>query len=163
MTEPSNYTLLLEHLEATRKVARHLKRYLDFVYPVYPLTAKSIEAIDDAMVEHLDAMLKRYEQMLTMLGEHLFKLVAVLEMDPSAGQTKRDLANFMEKVGVVKSAQEFSDCADVRNRLTHLYPFNPEKQVKAVNEAILLTHVLLSTFKNLEKYVDNRKHTWKPS
>jgi len=156
--------LLDSNVGSVVAVKRRLQWYVKKVVPFYPVTesllAKAADALEDEVFAHMDGLIKKFEQLLLLLQDSLFKAVATLDNDPSSVAARRDLTNYMEKIGCVKSASRFSDIAMLRNRLAHEYPNSPTKQAELVNSVIVASEVLFEVAANIVSYVDRRRPIW---
>jgi hypothetical protein len=156
--------LLDDNLRAAKIVAQRLQAYHASLLLIYPFTAASIAALDNNPDTHqlaaMDGMIKRFEQLLNLEQDNLFKTIAMLDNDPSASRAKRDLTDYMERIGCVRSAASFSDIAMTRNRLAHEYPIDPVKQARLVNDVMIGTQLLLDVLVSVEHYVQQRVSLW---
>jgi hypothetical protein len=156
--------LLDDNLRAAKIVAQRLQTYHADLLSAYPFTTASIATLDakpdSQRLVYIDGMIKRFEQLLNLEQDNLFKTIAILDNDPSAGRAKRDLTDYMERIGCVKSARAFSDMAMIRNRLAHEYPMDPAKQARLVNDVMIGTQLLLDVLVAVEHYVQQRLSLW---
>lgn len=101
--------------------------------PHLPTQVSALEALP--LIERIAsiALLKRVEQLQDMIAR-LVRLVASWELLDTAAMTRRDVANWMEKVGFVDDADHWVDLTLLRNRLVHEYPIDEAEQVRRVNQ-----------------------------
>ena len=123
MTE--SLRLLPENLEGAHRTAARLGRSLGKVTARSPFTAQMVAGLDPDQQDTVDAFLKRFEQLADLVGLALFKGLAILEQEDVAHLSRRDLADLMEKLGIIPSAEDWSRVAVLRNRLAHGYPNDP--------------------------------------
>ena len=57
---------------------------------------------------------------------------------------RREIAELMERLGALPSAATFRSLVAMRNRLTHTYPDEPERQARNLNEAFASVSDLLA-------------------
>lgn len=102
---------------------------LDQMQPYIPFNADRVDAVEAANPLLTDAFPKRFENLVNHLQDQLWRRVAVEQgfRDPDR-MSRRDLADLMEKLELLPSADEFLDVVRTRNRLPHVYPPDPSRQ-----------------------------------
>lgn len=115
-------------------VATSLRRALARLAPLLPIDGPAFLALAEEDRVWTDALLKRFENLVDVLQDQVFRLIA------EAGQardpvrlSRRDVLDYLEKVGVLPSADRFLNAARLRNRLSHVYPDDPAMQAGQVN------------------------------
>lgn len=144
---PREEELLRDSLAAAKAIAARLARSLEELRPLMPLGPERLGRLDEAAERSLDALMKRYEQLVTTLQDQVFEaVVAVTGGPPGGGKlvSRRDYAEFMEKLGVIGSAAGHRQMVEARNRLAYLYPSLPTVQARHVNDALALAPELLA-------------------
>ena len=94
----------------------------------------------------MDALIKRFEQLQNGLQDQLFRSLALAEGEDLRDRSRRDLAELMERLGVIESAQAWSELAVLRNRLAHAYPNDKRRQVRVLNETYEATGRVIAAF-----------------
>jgi hypothetical protein len=145
--------LIGDNLGAARRVAARLRRSVERVAALGPFTADLVAGLDPDQAERVDAFLKRFEQLADLVGVTLFKGLAILEQEDAGHLSRRDLADLMEKLGAIASAEQWSRVAVLRNRLAHGYPNDPGRQASRLREALDVTPVALVALESLERYL----------
>lgn len=138
---------LQESLLAATGIATRLERSIEELRPLLPLAPERLEQLDEATEKSLDAFMKRYEQLVTTLQDQVFEAVVAVTGGPPAGGklvSRRDYAEFMEKLGVIGSAARQAEMVRARNRLAHVYPSVPAAQARHINDAFALAVDLLA-------------------
>jgi len=145
--------LLADGLRSAHGVAERLAwshaRLADF----FPVTEPALEALTAEREESIDAYLHRFNNLLSIVQDHLFKSVALVEQEDIADKSKRDQTNLMEKLGAIPSATGFSSLAELRNRLAHHYPNEAAKQVERLNAAWRRGPDLIAAFNAVRRHV----------
>ncbi len=144
--------ILKENVEAAGRIARRLSGSLNKLSSFVPVSGHDLEHLDDVKQESLDAFLKRFEQLQDNIENRLFKGIAILENEDVAILSKRDIAIKMEKFRVIISADEWTAISLLRNKLTHDYPGEAEKQAERINEAAKRGKDLLKVNENIKRY-----------
>lgn len=136
---------LLEAAAITAGLAAKLRDVLVQLAPYLPFDAERVEAVEAANSLLTDAFLKRFENLVNHLQNQLWRRVAVEQgFRNPADMSRRDLADLMEKLGLLASADDFVEVVRVRNRLSHLYPGDPARQATRLNQAHKQSAVLLA-------------------
>jgi hypothetical protein len=113
--------------------------------PYVPLDARRVEAVEAANSLLTGASLKRFENLVNHLQDQLWRQVALEQGFRSpADMSRRDLADLMEQLGLLASADDFAGVVRTRNRLSHLYPGDPARQANRLNDAYRKSAVLLA-------------------
>lgn len=120
-------------LERCRQVAEGVEEVRPDLVGILPARSmveiKAERSVSIASV----ALLKRVEQLQDLLVRLMRALVTWEGADAQA-MTARDLANWMEKQGVLV-ANDWMELTLLRNRLVHEYPIDLAEQLKRVNES----------------------------
>lgn len=145
--------LLAENLDAAQRVAARLRRSIGRVSAIGPMTAATIERLDPEQAETVDAFLKRFEQLVDLVGMTLFKGLAILEQEDVSRLSRRDLADLMEKLGAIPSAEPWGRVVVLRNRLAHGYPNDPVRQANRMQEALDQAPAALAALDAVAQYL----------
>ena len=62
----------------------------------------------------------------------------------------------MEKLGAIKSADEFGTAAILRNKFSHHYPENVEAKLSRLNLLIEEVGFVIETFRNIVTYLERK-------
>lgn len=154
MTHPAelfrrNHSLAVRVAERLRRSCSELGRRL-------PFNEESLERLDPAGEDALDAFLKRYEQLVDLVETRLFRGLALLEGEDVQDKSKRDLALLMAKFSVVADADRWSDCSMLRNKLAHDYPDAGQTRADRINAAFGNTQTVLDALAGVEQRVRSR-------
>lgn len=150
-------TDLATALAITARLAARLRYALDQMKPYIPFDADRVEAVEAANPLLTDAFLKRFENLVNHLQDQLWRRVAVEQglRDPDR-MSRRDLADLMEKLDLLPSADEFLDVVRTRNRLSHVYPPDPGRQARRLNDACARSAPLLAAADAAEAWAARR-------
>lgn len=145
------------NLEATWLVGRRLAYSVTSVAGLFPVDPDRLYRIGDAEEEKIDALLFRFSSAFSMIQDHLFKSIAIVEGEDIAESSRRDVANLMEKLGAIRSSREITTLSALRNKVAHIYPDHPDKQAEILNGIHENAAVILEVMRDLSDYVA-RKH-----
>ncbi len=128
---------LMQAIDAVLKGADSAARIMG---PV-PDSIADFVALDDVRSTGARALLKAVEQAQDLLAR-LFRTYLLAEQIDIADLTARDIANRMEKYGMLADADTWSGLVRLRNRLTHEYPVSPTAQRERVADALAAVPLL---------------------
>jgi hypothetical protein len=130
-------------LDGAGRIAGRLRRSVAGLAPRVPFDGAAVAGMDEATQDATDAFLKRFESLVAQLQDQVWRHALIALDENPEGLSRRDLAERMEKLGLLASAPEFGQAAFLRNRLSHTYPGEPERLARRLNEALALAPVLL--------------------
>lgn len=124
---------------------------------MFPISAAAVAALDEPSRTEADAFLKRFESLANHLQDQVFRLIIAAEAvrEPSA-LSRRDIADYMEELGVIADSDASFDAIRVRNRLAHVYPDEPERQAGQLNAAWSAAEVVLAAAATAEAWAVGR-------
>lgn len=88
--------LARQALPAAAGCARRLERSRQKLARRFPVNAATITALPPDAEDDLDAFLKRFEQLVTILQNEIFKAIAVLGGEDIRDLSRREIAELME-------------------------------------------------------------------
>lgn len=136
-------------LEASWNVGRRLSYSRSSVAGLFPMSPDRLDRVTDAEEERLDALLFRFSSAFSMVQDHLFKSIAIIEGEDISTSSRRDVANLMEKLGAIPSSGEITALSALRNKVSNVYPDHPEILSGIHRNA----EVLLGVMRDLSAYV----------
>lgn len=146
-------SILRTNLEATWLVGKRLAYSCASISHLFPIQPGSIDQISDAEEEKLDALLFRFSSAFSMIQDHVFKSIAIVEGEDISESSRRDVANLMEKLGAIRSSKDITTLSALRNKVSHVYPDHPEKQAEILNGIHSNATVVLAVMEELSDYV----------
>lgn len=139
------------------RLAESLRRSRARLAAVFPVNGASVAGFDEATRTEADAFLKRFENLANHLQDQVFRLIVAAEaVREPAGLSRRDTADYMEKLGVIAASDAFFDAMRVRNRLSHVYPDEPARQAGQLNAAWTAAEVVLAAAATTEAWAAAR-------
>lgn len=148
---------MLQSLQACRQRMDKLSYSLRKNATAFPLTTVSVQAWSEEQEESIDALILRYSQCVTMVQEQLFKGIAYLEQEDISDKSNRDKTLLMEKLGAIRSADEFGTAAMLRNKFAHHYPEVTQARLDRLNMLPEESEHVLDTFRSIEQYLQAKK------
>ena len=144
--------LFVENFASVQAIARRLRRSQDELRPLMPLDPARMEALSDIERTHLDAFIKRFENLQDILDSQVLRGLLLLEDVDLSGKTPRDVSNLLEKWGIIESAAGWRELRDLRNTLAHEYPREPGIQVERLNRAYGSVDALLGVLERVRTH-----------
>ncbi|MBK1660669.1 nucleotidyltransferase substrate binding protein [Paracraurococcus ruber] len=144
-------------IRAAQAIAQSLRRVRERLVALFPLDAAGVSALDEDQRDRTDALIKRFENLVNTLQDQVFRQIAERELarDPDR-MSRRDVLDYMEKIGVLDAADRFLDAVKLRNRLSHVYPEDPAKQAGQLNRVHAATAVVLQALEGVEAWAARR-------
>jgi hypothetical protein len=146
-------TLFNSNFSACAQRINKLAQSLDKTNFFLPLSFSTLDGMTDAQEECLDALILRYSQCVSMMQDHLFRGIALIEQEDISNKSNRDKALLMEKIGAIQSADAFGTAAMLRNKLAHHYPEVAAQRLERINLISTETKLVLETFKEISEFV----------
>ncbi len=155
MSSPAE--LFASNLDAASRVGQRLVQAQQHLTPILPLAESGpMDSLADDTVVWIDAFLKRWENFQDILEGQLIQGLVILEGESERVRTRRDRAHFLEKLGLVPSAEDWFEAGQLRNQLAHSYPLTNPKQVHRINAAFQRTSLLVATFNRIRAHVQEK-------
>jgi len=146
--EPDILRRLLERLERLDRSAAGDLAWLGQV----PADLAAFDAMESHRQSAARAVLKSFEQIEDQLSR-VFRIVPALMGEDSGRWFARDHADFMERLGILDAAADWSRVVKLRNQLVHDYPLEAQVQFDRLAEAIGYLPYLAETRRRLAAFV----------
>ncbi len=93
---------LLQAIVRARILVGSLQRSIAWLDPLMPLDGDKVLGFGEPDRERSDAFPKRFETLVNVLQDQVFRLIADREMARDLGRmSRRDVLDYMEKVGAI--------------------------------------------------------------
>ena len=120
-----------------------------------PLKEEDLE--DPQKVAILDSFAFRFAKLQDSMGMKLFPLILEKLGEPAEEMPYIDIVNRLEKLGLIPSAEEWFELRALRNLLVHTYPWETEKILKNLQEALKRADRLVEIYRRLKTFLRKRK------
>jgi len=110
---------------------------------------------DPQKVAVIDSFIFRFTKFQDALGKKLFPLTLKVLGEDIENQPFLDWLNRLEKLGLV-SNEEWFQLRALRNKITHTYPWETEKIIEDLKEALNKSELLLEIFERFKTYLGER-------
>lgn len=98
-----------------------------------PITGSRFQSLGDAEIKDLDQFILRFTKLQDAVGTRLFAAVLGVLQEPYQDWPMIDRLNRLEKLGLLENAADWETIREARNKLTHEYPDDPEKNAATLN------------------------------
>ena len=149
----NSLNILVKNMCALRQRIQKLKYSLDKNSPVFPLDFEGLEDLDDEREESIDALILRYSQCVSMIQDQIFRGITYQEQEETGEKSNRDRTMLMEKLGAIRSAEEFGTAALLRNKFSHHYPLDLKQQLEKLNIIVDEAENVVETYNDVVSYL----------
>lgn len=148
--------LLADFLRSANKIAKRLKWSHDRLDGILPIASGDIERLSDEQEERLDAFLLRFNALTVMIQDHVTRALLLTEEEDIKDRSRKDQRLLMEKLGAFSPTFDFGSVAELRNRIAHHYPDDPDKQAEILNAVFVRSVDLLRAHDDVLDFADRK-------
>ena len=141
--------ILLSNVDACRQRIEKLAYSLNKNRMLFPLNVETIGHLSDEQEESIDAMILRYSQSVAMIQDQIFRGIAYAEQEDLGDKSNRDRVLLMEKLGAIRSADEFGTAAVLRNKFAHHYPEAVTDRIERLNLVVEEADFVIGVFSDI--------------
>jgi len=134
----------IEILENNIKIVSEIFEYIDDIYK-FPLNMQKYNKIKQDDFKLLDVIAYRFLKTQSILGEKVFKEILEFSEFDVKNRSYFEILSELEREGIL-NIDEWKIFRNLRNTLSHDYPYNEEEIVEAIN-------FLFEDFDNLKKII----------
>lgn len=147
---------LIENISVCGERIKSLSYSIEKNTYLFPLSLESLSALNEDQKESIDALILRYSQCVAMIQDQIFRGVLLALQEDISDKSNRDKSLLMEKLGAIKSADEFGAAAVLRNKFAHFYPEQSQNQLEKLNQVILEAQFAVDTFSMISSYAKGK-------
>jgi len=148
--------ILQSSLQACRQRTDKLAYSVQKNTHLFPISLEQLATLSAEQEESIDALILRYSQCVTMIQEQLFRGIAYLEQEDISDKSNRDKTLLMEKLGAIKSAEDFGTAAMLRNKFSHHYPEETAARIERLNLVMEEAKLVVATFNEIAGYLQRK-------
>lgn len=148
--------ILLINIDGCRQRIEKLIYSLNKNRALFPLSLKSVSQLSDEQEESIDALILRYSQIVAMIQDQIFRGIAYIEQEDLSNKSNRDKVLLMEKLGAIRSADEFGTAAVLRNKFAHHYPEAVTDRVARLNLVIEEADFVIGVFEEILAFMRHK-------
>ena len=142
-----------------RLILKEVKGHLDYL--LYDLRKIQEVGLKTELLDNkdyiilLDAFIFRFIKLQSAISEKLFPLIyEYLTGKEYTEATFIDILNTLEKYRVIPSAEEWKEIRKLRNEFVHIYPWETELKLKAVELAIEKVRTIEKVIRRIEELIN---------
>ena len=91
-----------------------------------------------------------------MIQDQLFRGIAYVEQENLQDKSNRDKSLLMEKLGAIRSADEFGTAAVLRNKFSHHYPEDSLEQIERLNLLVKEAVFVIIVFEEIVAFLKRK-------
>lgn len=141
--------ILLSNVEACGQRIEKLAYSLNKNRFLFPLTEAAAGHLSEEQEESIDALILRYSQSVAMIQDQIFRGIAYAEQEDLSSRSNRDKVLLMEKLGAIRSADEFGTAAVLRNKFAHHYPEEVADRIARLNLVVEEAQFVMGVFEEI--------------
>ena len=148
--------MLRSNVEACRQRLAKLAYSVNKNRGLFPLEISTVKTLTDDQEESIDALILRYAQSVSMIQDQIFRGIAYAEQEDLSDKSNRDKVLLMEKLGAIRSADEFGTAAILRNKFSHHYPEDAEQRIDKLNLVVQEADFVIDTFRGISAFLERK-------
>ena len=135
----------------------HFNRAKDNVEDIkkFPVNLTIYE--DKEKIKTIDAFIFRFIKLQDFMGDKLFKDILKIVGEYKDNMSLIDILDKLEKLEIIKDADNWINYRAIRNKLTHEYPDNQEEVIEGINLAIIYFEEISQVLNNIMNYIEEKK------
>jgi len=107
-------------------------------------------------VETIDSFIFRFCKMQDAMGEKLFPLTLQFLGEEVRNKPFIDILNRLERLEILDSAETWKKLREIKNFLTHVYPWETEETIEYIKIALSYTNILIDIYEKFKKVLKGR-------
>lgn len=148
--------MLRSNVEACRQRLAKLAYSVNKNRRLFPLEISTVKTLTDDQEESIDALILRYAQSVSMIQDQIFRGIAYAEQEDLSDKSNRDKVLLMEKLGAIRSADEFGTAAMLRNKFSHHYPEDAGQRIDKLNLVVQEADFVIDTFRGISAFLERK-------
>ncbi len=141
--------------------AYHLCLAIVLLDPVMPMTGEIYTQLTDEQVRIIDQFILRFTKLQDAMGNHLFASILEYLQEPYEDRPMLDKLNRLEKLGYLISTEAWQGIRHTRNKFTHDYPDDAEKNAALINIASEAAELMCWMLASIEKKLHREQGAFK--
>ena len=137
--------LVLDEIDKHKERLNYAKSKIE----KWQLTQELLE--NPEIVETIDSFIFRFSKMQDSMGEKLFPLILEILGEETRNKPFIDILNKLEKLEFIPSANEWKKLRNLRNSLTHTYPWEKEILLEEIKEALSAADKIVEIYKQIKE------------
>lgn len=123
---------------------------------IFPLQLASYQEFTEEQISYTDQLIYRFSKLQDTMGNKLFPIVLEGLSEDIENLPFIDLLSKIEKLGLIDTVSQWLILREIRNIVTHEYPFHLDQLVEGLNQLAEQTIILSNIWLNTRKYAEQR-------
>jgi hypothetical protein len=136
--------------------AKRLRFARTHLQPLMPISGEQFSNLTEEQIPLFDSFSERFCKLQDLLGAKLFESVLEWAQEPLKGEAFLDKLYALEKLRIIPDANKWKELREVRNKLSHEYPDDANKNANYVNEAFEWAAYLLDCLERFKQFVNKQ-------
>lgn len=145
--------ILLGNVAACGQRISKLSYSLDKNRALFPLSVETACDLSEEQEESIDALILRYSQTVAMIQDQIFRGIAYAEQEDLSDKSNRDRVLLMEKLGAIRSADDFGTATVLRNKFAHQYPEAEADRIARLNLVVDEADFVIGVFDDVLSFM----------
>jgi hypothetical protein len=124
---------------------------INMLEPCFPMTGDVFGTLTDDQIRSLDQFILRFTKLQDAMGSRLFPSILQYLQEPYEERPMVDKLNRLEKLEYINSSEQWQDIRNIRNKFTHDYPDDWERNASLINIAHEVVSQMYSNLCLIEK------------
>lgn len=150
--------LLKSEIEVCDLQMARMEMAYNHLESILPLTKEKYLHLSDEEMGFLDMLTTRYSKLQDLMGNKIFPLFLKTLEENIDGASALDRIHRLEKLGYLKSSDDWIAMRAVRNSIAHEYPDDPDLMVSNINAAVASSRYLKSYWQKLRIQILDKLH-----
>ncbi|WP_297889616.1 hypothetical protein [Sulfurihydrogenibium sp.] len=143
-----------------QEIDKHQERLIHAKLKIIKWGNITVEMFQDFdKVETIDSFIFRFSKMQDTIGEKLFPLILQILEEEVRNKSFIDILNTLERLEFIPSAKKWRELREIRNQITHTYPWEQEILVEEIKKALISSQEMIEIYNNIKikisKYLTN--------
>ncbi len=143
-------------VKENRSHEQKIERCIILLTNFFPINEKSFQSLSDEEIEHVDQFIYRFSKMQDSMGMRLIPALFTWLEGDTTPRPFLDILSRFEKLGIIRSVEDWQFFQNLRNNLTHDYPESIAQTVETLNLLYGEIKRFLSIFRQLEEIWNER-------
>ncbi len=140
-----------------REIEKHKERLLYAKNKIEKWGELSPQTLEDPeKVETIDSFIFRFSKLQDSIGQKLFPLTLEFLGEEVRSKPFIDILNRLEQLELIESAEKWKELRELRNPLTHTYPWEKEELIENLKLALKRSEELVSTLERFKEFLRKR-------
>lgn len=146
--------LLHDALASGRKVRARLGETLAEIQPMLPFDSARVDTFDRSASLLTDSLMLQFSNLVAIVQDQLVRTILLAAGQPLEKRSRADQRKAAETIGAIPPGIDFEALATARNRMSHQYPADPDKQAAMLNEVVMTIPVAFFAYDALERHAE---------